>query len=140
MKYHKQTILHDPENGLFGDCFRTCIACLLDLHPLQVPHFCDQWVKDKDIMPEVNKWLALRNLIMFSAAYESDVDTVLNYLKNVNKGVYFMVSGMSERGANHVVIAYEGKIVHDPHPSNAGLLGPCDDNLVWIDVLARRSK
>jgi len=40
MRFHKQLITnHNPESGIFGDCQRTAIACLLDKHPSDVPHF-----------------------------------------------------------------------------------------------------
>lgn len=34
---------------------------------------------------------------------------------------YYMVTGMSPRGVTHVVIYQNGKMVHDPHPSNSGV-------------------
>ena len=37
---------HDPANGVYGDCGRTVIACLLDLHPSEVPHFWDGNLRD----------------------------------------------------------------------------------------------
>lgn len=33
MKYNKQLFRHHPEQGIFGDCHRTAIACMLDLEP-----------------------------------------------------------------------------------------------------------
>ena len=46
MTPHTQTILADPArndghdaDGNPGDCYRTAIACLLDLEPESVPHF-----------------------------------------------------------------------------------------------------
>lgn len=34
----------------------------------------------------------------------------------------YILGGFSPRGRGHVVVAYGGYIVHDPHPSRAGLV------------------
>ena len=40
MIFHSQLIKHDPDNGQWGDCFRTCIACIFNVHNVtDVPHF-----------------------------------------------------------------------------------------------------
>ena len=35
----KQEFVHDPSNGVYGDCQRAVIASLLDLPLSEVPHF-----------------------------------------------------------------------------------------------------
>jgi hypothetical protein len=32
---------HCPEEGRYGDCFRACVASLMELPAEAVPHFCD---------------------------------------------------------------------------------------------------
>lgn len=39
IKRQKQAFLHKPEEGVYGDCYRTCIACLLGIDRDAVPHF-----------------------------------------------------------------------------------------------------
>jgi hypothetical protein len=62
MQYHRQLIKHDPANGMWGDCFRTCIACLLDLDcPMQVPHVmhgADDGPAVDKALAKMNKWLS----------------------------------------------------------------------------------
>jgi hypothetical protein len=36
--------------------------------------------------------------------------------------VEHMMSGMGNRGLRHAVVARRGEMIHDPHPSRAGLL------------------
>ena len=36
--FQKQANRHDPENGIFGDCYRTCLAGLLGVDRDSVPH------------------------------------------------------------------------------------------------------
>ena len=37
--WHTQTILHDPDNGLLGNCMQAAIATVLGLGMEDVPHF-----------------------------------------------------------------------------------------------------
>ena len=39
-----------------------------------------------------------------------------------NKDIPYMVSGTSSRDVGHIVIYKNGKLFHDPHPSNEGLV------------------
>ena len=59
MLLQNQTVKHDPENGLYGDCYRACVACLLNLEVDQVPHFyhdgCNSEIGDK----RCREWLEL---------------------------------------------------------------------------------
>jgi len=38
MKFYKQKYLHDPGNGVIGDCYRTAIGCILEIDPMELPH------------------------------------------------------------------------------------------------------
>lgn len=33
----------------------------------------------------------------------------------------YLASGISPRGVHHMVVMKDGKLVHDPHPSKAGI-------------------
>ncbi|MDX9956482.1 MAG: hypothetical protein RBT75_20465, partial [Anaerolineae bacterium] len=46
----------------------------------------------------------------------------------------YLASGTTERGTSHMVVMNDGKPVHDPHPSNAGLV---EVQCVWL--LAKRA-
>jgi len=39
MRPQKQKFAHKPDEGVFGDCFRTALAAILDLDRDDVPHF-----------------------------------------------------------------------------------------------------
>ncbi len=41
MKVQKQLFRHKPAEGIYGDCHRTAIACVLDMDAKDVPHFMD---------------------------------------------------------------------------------------------------
>lgn len=140
MLYHKQLNRHRPAEGITGDCFRTAIACLLDLEPQQVPHV----FHSLDVTPEagaaaMRQWLAKRgyNLFQFPFAIEKgqSLDTILTVLNDVNPGALFLLSGTGHSGVEHVVIAGAGRIVHDPSPKDLGLSGPCASGFYWLSVL-----
>lgn len=138
MKYHTQILLHDPDRGVQGDCFRTALACLLDLNPRDVPHFWGDPSRDADeVWREVDAWLTQNHgLRRWTAAYAGDLESLLEALKVQNPGIAFLLCGASPRGTAHQVIACDGKIIHDPHPEGGGLVGPVeDDGYFWVDVL-----
>jgi hypothetical protein len=105
--------------GQPGDCARAVIASLLDLPMAEVPHF----LADSDrtafgFYSLIEDFLEERGLSM---DWQS---SPIYYLKS-GQDVYHWISGPSPRGndMSHAVVGLNGAIVHDPHPSRAGLLG-----------------
>jgi len=48
--------------------------------------------------------------------------TTKDPLPKLNEHTFYFAIGPSQRGVKHMVIWQNGKIYHDPHPSNDGLL------------------
>jgi RNase P/RNase MRP subunit p29 len=91
-----------------GDCFNACVASLLELPLAEVPHFCshDDW------WSYFNGWLEARGL------YAINFQLTNNWRP---EGLYIL-NGRSPRGTyNHSVVALRDRVVHDPHPSRAGI-------------------
>jgi len=134
----KQLFRHEPDKGIYGDCWRTAIACLLDLPPEDLPHVHGGITTDAE--HPVNDWLAERGLVLLATAFhgEDPMQTILDAVSACNKGVRFLFSGTSRTGCNHVVIAQDGKIIHDPSLTDAGIIGPCDDGYWWVNFIGRR--
>lgn len=140
MTPHRQLIVHDPENGLYGDCQRTCVAVILDLHPSEVPHFCDDptatraddnwWEKRQ------SKWLANRGLTAATFAYPGDValEQVMLWTSRQNPTTPMILLGKSSLGCNHVVVVMNGEIVCDP--SGNGIVGPAIEGVWEISVIS----
>jgi len=137
MKHHKQLVKHDPANGTHGDCFRTILACLLDLEPLEVPHFYESGVVEAG-QRRVARWLAARGLTLVALPFDLSVNEVLGMMGVVNPRTLYMLCGRSPRGVNHVVIAHGGEIIHDANPVGGGLVSPCDDGFVWVELLVSK--
>lgn len=113
MKPVDQTMFGDGSNGNPpGDCFRACIASLMELPIEGVPHF----VAIGDSWSTCQAWLAERGLAYTEAA-PRDAYGLLHIA-----GVHYLACGPSARGFQHAVIERRGQLAHDPHPSRAGLV------------------
>ncbi len=123
-----QTILHDPETNAIGDCFRCCIASLLELNAEKVPHFVELFPESWWI--ETNKWLWMKGFFLQNypiVAIDEDYPFLISD--------FHLISGKSPRGLGHTCVGKEGKIVHDPHPSRDGLV-----SVGAYDILFKRKK
>lgn len=85
-----------------GDCLRACVASILELDPNGLPNFADEWP---------HSWLE----------WAGDRYELIEH-KAAPSG-WSIAVGVSPRDPQitHGVVALDGTIVHDPHPSRAGL-------------------
>jgi len=121
-----QEFVHDPSINQHGDCFRACLASVLEMPREEVPHFAQEangvahifWNNAMD-------WLEARGW-----------EYVHSPTWKPHEWFHF-ISGPSPRGngVTHMVVGLNGEVVHDPHPSRAGLSG---DRSMWrFSYLAR---
>lgn len=105
-----QTITGDK-----GNCLQAAVASILDKPLEEVPHFICYG----------ESWFIALILFMrdFGYEYHGIADGSLLTDPKFNKGIggYVIGSGMSPRGFSHAVVCKDGEIVHDPHPSRAGV-------------------
>lgn len=137
MQYHKQLNKHDPKNGIYGDCYRTAIACILDKNPTDVPHVfdLDDLGLQNKMMREFLDGLGLR---LLNIAYSLDsISDVLKVGENNIGEMHWILCGMSEREINHCVVCFGGTMIHDPHPSGSFLTGPSDDGYWHTEIIVR---
>ena len=140
MLYHYQKYQHDPENGTYGDCFRTALACIMDLQRDDVPHFMDgvnDCDKDKT-WERINTWLKEnhQSALFFVAYSDSDLSNLLQSMKILNPGIPYLLAGQSVRGFAHQVVACDDKIIWCPADGKDGkLIGPCDDGYYWVNLV-----
>ena len=122
MKKTDMSILHNPAKGEYGDCFRACIASLLEMDIQDVPHFLDgenpyRWYE------ELSAWLGNMGLSYFDHPVdEPGINKWEHLFSTINTPIYHEMCGKSPRGNfDHSVIGCNGKVVFDPHPSRAGI-------------------
>ena len=113
MRYWNQLIKHDPPRQ-YGDCLRTCIACILDLEPAAVPHWFSRGDYDNPFT-EMERWLNSRGYGSVFISIES-----LNGIEESAPNIYHII--LSDGG--HAVIGVNGKIEHDPSWSKIGIDKP----------------
>jgi hypothetical protein len=136
MTPYKQLYRHRPEDGIWGDCYRSAIASLLDLQPAEVPHWFDQGILSTEAYPRVDAWLAARGLCRITAAFSGELQVFLDHMKTHNAGIYYLLTGKSRTGCNHTVIGLDDAIVHDPSLNDSGIIGPCiEDGLYWLEFI-----
>lgn len=140
--FQKQANRHDPENGIFGDCYRTCIAGLLGVDRDSVPHHVltmDPELLNSEVQPKYDAWLAERGLQKLAIPVHGegvDLDEILAFQNTrTPQPALAMLTGQSASGCNHVVIVGNGKIVHDPAINDSGITGPAGDGFYWLTWL-----
>lgn len=119
-QFHNQLYRHEPENDIFGDCYRTCFANMFGLEPWKVPHFMVSTEPDFGY----DKWVQKQGLKIMGFYCDADMDSALWILSDLAPGEIFIFSGMSSNGVNHAVLAKDGEIIHDPSQDNSGIIGP----------------
>ncbi len=134
---HKQKFLHDPDNGIYGDCHRTALASLLDLPIDSVPHFMVNNPDGGKFRKHQREFLAKLGLYPIEICYDHELENFLSGIDLCNSGIKFLLSGQSANGTNHTVIAGEGKILHDPARDDSGIVGPCDDGFYWVTFIGK---
>ncbi len=84
---------------------------------------------------QINLWnTVLTTWLIAQGLKEAYIVKIDEYIKD-NPDTPYLAGGMSSRGVSHVVVYMNGKLLHDPHPSNEGLvkidnyryLMPCND-------------
>ena len=125
MKPALQTIFDDT----LGDCFRACVASIFEFPIKEMPNFweqtqdVDEFWQLNDAWMSKNKGYRLLNCV-FGNEHKHLIDDVL-----------CIVCAKSPRGdTDHAVVWRSGKIVHDPHPSGAGLAEDPDTFTIFVPI------
>ena len=93
-----------------GNCYAAAIASLLEIPITEVPNV------ETLFHIEGQLWLDVMLKFLESKGYKLQTKSV------TEDGYYYIASGDSPRGVKHSVIYFNGKMVHDPHPTREGLL------------------
>ena len=125
-----QEYLHDPAAGVLGDCWRASIASVIGRPTAEVPHFVRDYFDDEGSdearwFAETCRWLTQRHGV--TVLYYDSPEAVRSAMRTeISAYPHILIDGISPRyaGIHHVVVgdANTGEIVHDPHPTRAGLV------------------
>jgi hypothetical protein len=129
-----------------GDCWTACIASILEfpweaLEAARAAHeksAVDWWGRDRDgSFDWAPVFAALNDLGVQPTWLVFEMGGGERWKPPRAPKGYAIASGKSPRGDfQHSVVALDGVIVHDPHPSRAGLDGPIVDWTVLVPVVA----
>lgn len=100
-----------PDAEQRGNCWPSAIASILEYSLEDMPEFMGEgWFNDT-VQFLWERGYAMYYFIIGEAPYPQ-----------IGEDEYYLVSGKSPRGDfYHVVVHQNGKMVHDPHPSGAGI-------------------
>ena len=112
MKFYQQTAMHTEETK--GDCWRACVATILQLPMDEVPHFLNEGEWPWNFL----EWLDNRKLVWIEFAYPDGLDAYSELW-----GLHTIVGPSPRGGCDHAVIGKNGEMIFDPHPSGDGLGG-----------------
>lgn len=150
MLHNKQLFLHKPEEGQYGDCHRTALACILNLQPEEAPHFIGEYerrealkAQGEDVevyvwQDEQAEWLQSLGFATADICYDGtqgDIEGIFAFMRVRNPEIYYILGGTSPRGTNHSVVCYGGGYEWDPHPDGGFLVGPMDHGFYEITFI-----
>lgn len=135
MRFHKQLFKHEAAEGVYGDCHRTALACVLNLgKPEDAPHFIATHERLKaqgeefDWQGAQERWLNDLGYTTVDVIYDGSmpVDQLFEFMRARNPYAIYLLGGRSPRGFNHTVVCRGDHFYHDPHPDGGFVVGPLD--------------
>ncbi len=149
MKLQRQLIIdHSSEDGRYGDCYRTCIAILIGMEAVDVPHFVAAACKagrDQSYADALaSTWLRERGFRLLSIPLQ-DGPHINAFIDGLTDGMPYILTGASNSypGVAHCTIAQGGTSVIwcpvDCGPSQIDAWRDADTGqLIWyVDMIVR---
>lgn len=113
------------QNQRNGDCFRACLASILE-YPIEcIPNF--GMYNDVTWFKEAAKWLGETLGLGLLAVDPNDTNTYHILMLMFDRETYYVACGKGPRGP-HACVGRCGKIVHDPSP----LGGDLESHDLWM--------
>ncbi len=108
-------IPHKPEEGKYGDCFRACVASILELGANDVPHFSDGDPGGEEMHRLLREFLAPKKLTSVFVGFDASEGfaNVMEMFDMMNGHIHAILFCANDSG-NHAVVIKGGKVVHDP--------------------------
>jgi len=128
------TVKQDPENGLYGDCVRACVASILDMKSEDVPHFYHDGDGDA-AFDRMRAWLADHGRIPAYFPISEKIDPFA-YMADKYADVEYMLFHSTVDG-DHCIVGRNDKIAHNPAWFRTAITGAHSQG-VWIVIILAR--
>lgn len=111
------------------NCFQACVASILDLPLLDVPHFQEGVMALSDHRWTQERWDAV---VRFAAEHrhqafwlDPDLDSDKPLIPHLHRSeLFYLATGKSALGKfGHCVVWHKGQMVHDPRRGGSGIDG-----------------
>ena len=117
--------MHEPQNGVIGDCFRAALASLLGLGIRQVPHLAKEYFGDEQGYDQaLNQFLGKRGLMLLLFPYGQLSKLLQEQAQSTGADCYHLIFGIDHDGDGHACVGLNGLMIHDPHPLQRGFANP----------------
>ncbi len=140
MTPHKQKYKHDPENGIYGDCFRTSVACLLDVDPEEVPHSHRPDETGRRQNEVMRGYLSTKGyglaVIPFYSTATASAEEAATLFSHFCPDQPYLLGGETGDGVGHVVICNGGEVIHNTGAND--VVGPTRPELCyWLHLVTK---
>lgn len=131
--------------GTRGNCFAACLASIFEVPLEDIPDFHDGAENDTPEAVNLAWWQNMRAWLR-GRGYGTILLTFTDpaQWQSLCLDGYHIVSGKSGRAVGellHATVWYDGKLVHDPHPDQTGIIAPLEMDLLYpLDPAVLRLK
>lgn len=117
------------------DCVRTCVAMMLDVPVIWVPHiFANSHTPAVEGWAELERWLNNHGYGSVHFAFGMPLLDVLNMMEANNPNAYYILLAGNDYG-NHAVVCRGRHVVADPNWNNKGVSGQLDTGDIHVMFL-----
>ncbi len=115
-----------------GNCLSACIASILQLGIEEVPYFMSNDVNGREWITKLATWLVQFGLypVVVTGLASGQLGYVAAHLVIKGFAGVHILQGPTVRGGTHAVVGVGNTIIHDPHPSRAGLVSISERTLL----------
>lgn len=124
------------------DCFRACVASILNLRYEDVPHFMDGIATGAELPPAVtariHAWFTARELTYWEMGYRfSPAEVLQRFRTDDGHSPTYLMMGRGSGSINHCIVCRAGGVIHDPgaHLGSHGVTEPCIDGYTRVGLI-----
>jgi len=124
-----------------GDCYRTCIAMILNVDSSFVPNFAETHKGGDTLQDAAEEWLSQFGLGLGHCVYgpSMPLSDLPKAISDIGPNVPAIVSGLTERGNGHSAVVWQGRWYDPAHGNELGetsIVGPFENDGYWVGYIS----